>query len=64
MGVNILNYTIRLMTRREDTLGEVTVKMNYQEHRRPFIGRAASPDILEVSATAFLQAINHIYQMG
>lgn len=64
MDVNVLNYMVRSMTRGQDALGEVTVKMNYQEYRRPFVGRAASTDILEASATAFLQAINHICQRG
>lgn len=59
MDVTVLNYTIRSVTRGQDALGEVTVKVS-RDGKRPMVGRAASTDILEASAKAFLLALNRV----
>ncbi|MGM0381659.1 MAG: 2-isopropylmalate synthase [bacterium] len=53
------DYSIRSVTRGQDALGEVTVKMtvnNYTVH-----GRGTSTDVLEASARAYLDALNRAH---
>jgi 2-isopropylmalate synthase len=54
----LLDYSIQAITRGKDALGEVSVKLKIKQEE---IGaRAASTDIIEASAKAYLNAINRI----
>ena len=56
---NILeDYSLRSISRGMDALGEVTVRLSYNNNK--VIGRGTSTDILEASAKAYLSAINRI----
>ena len=63
IDVSILNYNIRSVTRGKDALGEVTVKVS-PDNCSIVIGRAASTDILEASAKAFLHALNRMLKLS
>ena len=52
------DYQIRSVGSGADAQGEVTVEVEHQGQRHR--GRAASPDIMEASARAFLRVINRI----
>ena len=56
VDVELYDYTIRSVTRGRDALGEVTVRVKSGEEQAT--GKAASVDVLEASALAFLNAIN------
>ncbi|MFH1092879.1 MAG: 2-isopropylmalate synthase [Candidatus Omnitrophota bacterium] len=54
----LLDYSIKAITRGKDALGEVNVKLKIKQEE---IGaRAASTDIIEASAKAYLNAINRV----
>ena len=55
---NLLDYAIKSVTQGKDALGEVTVKVSITNEI--VIGRAASTDIIEASAKAYINAINKI----
>lgn len=54
----LLDYSIQSVTRGEDALGEVNVRLRTKG--REISGRASSTDIIEASIKAYLQAINKI----
>lgn len=54
----LLNYTINSVTEGEDALGEVMVKLKYNDHT--FVGRGVSTDIIEASLKAYINGINKI----
>jgi len=56
LKVNLLDYSIKSVTQGKDALGEVTVKTSIEGVT--VIGRAASTDIIEASAKAYINAIN------
>jgi 2-isopropylmalate synthase len=56
LKVNLLDYSIKSVTQGKDALGEVTVKRPL--NGQTVIGRAASTDIIEASAKAYINAIN------
>ncbi len=56
MEVELYDYTIRSVTRGTDALGEATVRVKRGEEEA--VGKAASLDVLEASALAYLNAIN------
>ncbi|MBF0504564.1 MAG: 2-isopropylmalate synthase [Candidatus Omnitrophica bacterium] len=56
LKVNLLDYSIKSVTQGKDALGEVTVKTSIDG--QAFIGRAATTDIIEASAKAYINAIN------
>ena len=58
MKGNLLDYGIKSVTQGKDALGEVTVKASFDGE--VVIGRAASTDIIEASAKAYINAINKI----
>lgn len=61
--VGLKSYSLNAVTGGKDAVGEVTVKVEYEE--RIFIGRGISTDILEASARAYLNAINKlVYEIG
>lgn len=54
----LLDYSIRSVTKGEDALGEVNVRLRTKG--REISGRASSTDIIEASIRAYLQAVNKI----
>jgi len=56
LKVSLLDYSIKSVTQGKDALGEVTVKTSIDG--QTVIGRAASTDIIEASAKAYINAIN------
>ena len=50
------DYTVRSITQGRDAVGEVFVKVNFG--RAAFIGKAASLDIVDASARAYVDAVN------
>ena len=57
---NLKDYVVRGVTAGKDAQGEVTLELEVQSDDRTFRGRAASTDIIEASAEAYLNAVNHI----
>ncbi len=60
INVSVRDYQVRSVTIGEDAQGEVQVEVEYAGCRHR--GHAASTDIIEASARAFLYAINQIAQ--
>ncbi|MCE5299329.1 MAG: 2-isopropylmalate synthase [Spirochaetia bacterium] len=56
--VKLLDYQIKSITKGEDAQGEVTVRV--KKGSREVNGRGVSPDIIEASARAFLDAISKL----
>jgi 2-isopropylmalate synthase len=56
--IRLLDYQIRAVTSGKDALGEVSILVECGDER--VSGRAASTDILEASALAYIVAINRI----
>jgi len=56
LKATLLDYSIKSVTQGKDALGEVTVKVSIEG--KTVIGRAASTDIIEASAKAYINAIN------
>ncbi|MEE9218716.1 MAG: 2-isopropylmalate synthase [Acidobacteriota bacterium] len=52
----LLDYTVHSTTKGKDSIGEVFVRICADE--REYIGRAASTDIIDASARAYLNAVN------
>lgn len=52
----VIDYTIRSVTRGSDAVGEVFVHVDF--NGRTFSGKAASTDIVDASARAYLHAVN------
>ncbi len=53
---HVESYQVRSVTSGREALGEVNLRIRYNEHS--FTGRGVSTDIIESSAKAYLQAIN------
>lgn len=64
VGVNgeLLNYTLQAIDSGEDSQGEVTVIVKFDEHT--VAGRGLSTDIIEASVKAYLQAVNRALEKG
>ncbi len=58
MKGELLDYSIQSVTRGQDALGEVTLKVKIKD--KSVIVHGASTDILEASAKAYLNAINKV----
>jgi len=56
------NYSIRAITAGTEALGEAVVRI--KEGDRIFAGRGASTDIIEASAKAYVNALNHMIARG
>ena len=54
----LVSYAIDALTAGKDALGEVTVKVRSNSTATVYTGRGVSPDILEASAKAYINAIN------
>lgn len=59
LKVQLLDYSIRAVTSGKDALGEVTLMLK-GKNNRIVTGRAASTDIIEASAKAYVNAINKL----
>lgn len=59
--VSLEDYSLRAITMGKDAMGEATVKVRGLGHEA--IGKAASTDVIEASARAFLNAINRLIVM-
>jgi 2-isopropylmalate synthase len=57
---NLADYTIHSITQGADAVGEVFVHVDFDGHK--FTGRAASTDVVDASARAYLHAVNKALQ--
>jgi 2-isopropylmalate synthase len=64
MEGKLIEYTVRSITRGADAVGEVFMKVDFG--KASFIGKAASLDIVDASARAYVDAVNKMihYQMA
>jgi 2-isopropylmalate synthase len=60
IAANLRDFAVRGVTEGKDAQGEVTLELEVQSDNRSFRGRAASTDIIEASALAYLNAVNAI----
>ena len=60
VAANLREFSVRGVTQGKDAQGEVTLELDVQSGDRSFRGRAASTDIIEASALAYLNAVNAI----
>ncbi|NLJ90735.1 MAG: 2-isopropylmalate synthase [Clostridiales bacterium] len=61
-GHSLENYSINSVSDGTDALGEVVVKIRYNDNT--YIGRGLSTDIIESSILAYVNGINKIIEMG
>ena len=57
---NLREFVVRSVTQGKDAQGEVTLELEVESDDRSFRGRAASTDIIEASAQAYINAVNAI----
>ncbi|MFM7319065.1 MAG: 2-isopropylmalate synthase [bacterium] len=57
---DLKEFVVRSVTGGKDAQGEVKLELSVQTDERSFSGRAASTDIIEASALAYLNAVNAI----
>ncbi len=57
---NLREFVVRSVSQGKDAQGEVTLELEVQSDDRSFRGRAASTDIIEASAQAYINAVNAI----
>ena len=57
---NLKEFVVRSVTGGKDAQGEVKLELSVESDDRSFSGRAASTDIIEASALAYLNAVNAI----
>jgi 2-isopropylmalate synthase len=57
---NLKEFVVRSVTQGKDAQGEVTLDLEVESDDRSFRGRAASTDIIEASAQAYINAVNAI----
>ena len=57
---NLKEFVVRSVTSGKDAQGEVNLELSVESDDRSFAGRAASTDIIEASALAYLNAVNAI----
>src|SRR4051812_13772790 len=60
IAANLREFSIRGVTAGKDAQGEVSLELEVTSDDRPFGGGAASTDIIEASAEAYLNAVNAI----
>jgi 2-isopropylmalate synthase len=56
--VSLVHYDLNAVTGGKDAMGEVTVKIEYNQ--KIYVGRGLSTDIIEASAKAYLNTVNKI----
>ncbi len=57
---NLHEFVVRSVTQGKDAQGEVTLELEVESDDRSYRGRAASTDIIEASALAYINAVNAI----
>ncbi|MFO0956103.1 MAG: 2-isopropylmalate synthase [Isosphaeraceae bacterium] len=57
---NLREFVVRSVTQGKDAQGEVTLELEVESDQGSYRGRAASTDIVEASALAYLNAVNAI----
>jgi 2-isopropylmalate synthase len=57
---NLREFVVRSVSQGKDAQGEVTLELEVESDDRSFRGRAASTDIIEASAEAYINAVNAI----
>ena len=62
LSIGLENYSINAVTQGRDALGEVQVKMSYQD--RTITGRGTSTDIIEASVIAYLNGLNKLLKIN
>ena len=55
----LIEFSVQSVTAGIDALGEVTIRLRYQE--QVFSGHAANTDIIVASAQAYVNALNRLY---
>ena len=55
---SLLDYSLRAVTGGKDAMGEVTLRVQFNNDTQVITGRGSSTDIIEASAKAYLSAIN------
>lgn len=58
ISANLEDYYLKSITGGKDAIGEVTVKISYDD--RVYVGRGISTDIIEASSKAYINAMNKI----
>lgn len=58
----LISYSIQAIDHGEDSQGEVVVTVQFGDHY--VVGRGVSPDIIEASVKAYLQAVNRALDKG
>ena len=61
IDVELLDYSLRSISKGQDAIGEVVVKIKVDE--KVMTGKGVSTDVIEASARAFLDAINKILRV-
>lgn len=59
----LMDYQVRAVSRGKDAIGEVTLKVQFGEKEELLTGKAASTDVIEASAGAYLNAVNRWLEM-
>lgn len=62
LSIGLEKYTIDAVTQGRDALGEVQVKVSYQD--RTITGRGTSTDIIEASVKAYLNGLNKLLKIN
>ncbi len=57
---NLHEFVVRSVSQGKDAQGEVTLELEVESDETSFRGRAASTDIIEASALAYINAVNAI----
>ena len=60
IAANLREFSVRGVTQGKDAQGEVSLELEIESDDRTYRGRAASTDIIEASAEAYLNAVNAI----
>jgi len=60
IAANLREFAVRGVTSGKDAQGEVSLELEVESDARSFRGRAASTDIIEASAEAYINAVNAI----
>ncbi|MDY6795256.1 MAG: 2-isopropylmalate synthase [Actinomycetota bacterium] len=58
----LVSFQVQAITKGLDAMGDVTIKLGIDDHE--VVGRGVSPDIIEASARAYVNAINRAVQKG
>jgi len=61
LPINLLDYTVEAVTSGAEALGEATVKIEI--NGQIISGRGTSPDVIEASARAYLNAVNRYFAL-